>query len=51
MDEILHIAQPEETPKAREKGRERDKTPKSAPEHAPLRRRVEEMFGEAGVRN
>ena len=37
MDEILHIAQPEETPKAREKGRERDKTPKSAPEHAPLR--------------
>ena len=44
MDEILHIAQPEETPKAREKGRERDKTPKSAPEHAPLRA-MEKIMG------
>ena len=44
MDEILHIAQPEETPKAREKGCERDKTPKSAPEHAPLRA-MEKIMG------
>ena len=44
MDEILHIAQPEETPKAKEKGRERDKTPKSAPEHAPLRA-MEKIMG------
>ena len=44
MDEILHIAQPEETPKAREKGRERDKTPKPAPEHAPLRA-MEKIMG------